>query len=111
LIFKSRCTPVEWLREMLKVKRMTSQKTRLMAAILVVVTSTAAARAQGTGRIGTGAGGTATTGTGVPTGSGALSQPIPPAASTLNPPPNRQRPQNYRGPALTSPPQNPFGTR
>jgi hypothetical protein len=59
----------------------------------------------------TGAGGTATTGTAVRTGHSPLSQPIPPAVSTVNPPHSSQRPQNFRGPAQTYPSPNPFGTR
>lgn len=59
----------------------------------------------------TGAGGTATTGTAVRTGHSPLSQPVPPAVSTLNPPQSSQRPQNFRGPAQTYPSANPFGTR
>ena len=59
----------------------------------------------------TGAGGTATTGTAVRTGRSALSQPVPPAVSTSNPPQSSQRPQNFRGPAQTYPSSNPFGTR
>ena len=58
-----------------------------------------------------GIGGTATSGTGVKTGKGPLSQPIPPAASTLNPQQNPQRPLNTRGPTLTNPPQQPFGSK
>jgi hypothetical protein len=59
----------------------------------------------------TGAGGTATTGTAVRTGHSPLSQSVPPAVSTLNPPQSSQRPQNFRGPAQTYPSNNPFGTR
>jgi hypothetical protein len=55
-------------------------------------------------------GGTATTGTGVRTGRGPLSYPVPPASSTLNPPYNPQRPQNFRGPASTYPSPYPFGS-
>src|ERR1041385_5408617 len=63
---------------------------------------------------GTGVGGTASSGTGVRTGQSPLSQPIPPATSTINPQQNfqqaPQRPQNFRGPAMTYPSQHPFGT-
>jgi hypothetical protein len=50
-----------------------------------------------------------------PTGRGPLSQPIPPAVSSINRGQNIQqdpyRSQNYWGPALTNPPQYPFGVR
>jgi hypothetical protein len=56
-----------------------------------------------------------TSGSGVKTGRGPLSYPIPPAVSTTNPNQNYQRgperPQNMPGPALTNPPQQPFGSR
>jgi hypothetical protein len=54
-------------------------------------------------------------GTGVRTGRGPLSQPIPPATSLINPrqnyyyPQTPYRPQYYGGPAVTNPPQYPFG--
>jgi hypothetical protein len=64
---------------------------------------------------GTGAGGAGTGGTAVKTGKGPLSEPIAPATSTTNPQQNSQgnllRPQNMPGPALTNPPQNPFGSK
>jgi hypothetical protein len=55
-------------------------------------------------------------GSGVPTGRGPLSEPIPPAASLINPRQNYyyypHRPQNYYwGPTATNPPQYPFGAR
>jgi hypothetical protein len=54
-------------------------------------------------------------GAGVRTGQGPLSQPIPPATSTINPQQNSQgnllRPQNMPGPAQTNPPQQPFGSK
>jgi hypothetical protein len=62
-------------------------------------------------------GGTASSGTGVRTGQGPLSQPVPPAASSIynsqqnlqgN---NTQRPQGMRGPVQTYPSEQPFGTR
>lgn len=56
-------------------------------------------------------GGSATSGTAVRTGRGPLSYPVPPAVSTLNPPQSPQRPQGFRGPAMTSPPAHPFGSR
>jgi hypothetical protein len=61
-------------------------------------------------------GGTASGGTGVRTGRGPLSQPIPPAAGSIyNSQQNLQggplRPQGVQGPVLTSPSQQPFGTR
>ena len=58
-----------------------------------------------------GMGGSASTGTGVKTGKGPLSQPIPPAVSTMNPQPSPQRPQNMQGPTQTNPSQQPFGTK
>ncbi len=55
------------------------------------------------------------TGSPTPTGRGPLSQPIPPAVSTVNPRQNLQqniqRPSNTWGPAQTNPPQHPFGSR
>jgi hypothetical protein len=101
---------------------MTRAKIVTLLATLLVLGSSAGAHAQGTkdpggGAIsqnsnsGTGMGGTATSGTGVRTGQGPLSQPIPPATSTTNPQQNSQRPQNTQGPALTNPPQQPFGSR
>lgn len=62
----------------------------------------------------TGIGGTASSGTGVRTGTGALSQPVAPAASLLN---NNQqnlqgssqRPLNSSSPVQTFPSQQPFG--
>lgn len=61
-------------------------------------------------------GGTASSGTGVKTGQGPLSQPVPPAASSIynsqqNLQGNPQRPQGARGPVQTYPSQQPFGTR
>ncbi len=54
-------------------------------------------------------------GVGVKTGKGPLSEPIPPATSTTNPQQNSQgnilRPRNMPGPALTNPPQQPFGSK
>jgi long-subunit fatty acid transport protein len=56
-----------------------------------------------------------TSGAPVATGHGPLSQPVPPAVSTANPRQNAQqgsqRPQDYGGPAQTSPWQQPFGSR
>lgn len=65
---------------------------------------------RGIGQNGT-MGGTATTATGVRTGQGPLSQPIPPAVSTVNPQQNPQRPLGTWGPVQTNPPQQPFGSR
>jgi len=81
----------------------------------VVLGSIPTAHAQGTNQYG---GSTA-----VRTGQGPLSQPIPPATSRINPynyaqtpyrnpyyyPQTRYRPQYYGGPAVTNPPQYPFG--
>lgn len=89
----------------------------------VVIGSIPTAHAQGTnpysGRGGyvTGLGGSYGTGgtTGIRTGQGPLSQPIPPATSLTNPrqnyyyPQTPNRPQYYGGPAVTNPPQYPFG--
>ena len=61
----------------------------------------------------TGVGGTASSGTGVRTGQGALSQPVAPAASSLNNQQNlqgsTQRPLNSSSPVQTFPSQQPFG--
>lgn len=101
-------------------------KTGRFLAALLLLAGTAGANAQSAGdngghatrqkaRAGSDAGGTETKGTGVRTGSGPLSQPIPPAVSTTNPGQNLQqypqRPSNAPGPALTNPPQQPFGSR
>ena len=61
-----------------------------------------------------GVGGTASSGTGVPTGQGALPQPVPPASSSIynsrqNLQGGTQRPQGTPGPVQTNPAQNPFG--
>jgi hypothetical protein len=102
-----------------------------LIAVAAVLNPLASAQAQGVGDVGrttTGqqsrpcysgatsppcgrAGGTATTGTGVKTGKGPLTQPIPPAVSTSNPPHNPQLPQNMQGPVHTNPPKEPFGSR
>jgi hypothetical protein len=71
--------------------------------------------AQSQSGMSTGVGGTATTGTAVRTGRGALSQPVGPAASTVNPQQNYNqggpsRPANVPGPASTYPSQQPFGS-
>jgi len=91
--------------------------------MVLALASIAGANAQGIGDTGSstskksnsGVGGTATSGTGVRTGQGPLSQPIPPATSSVNPRQNfqqtPQRPLNVQGPAQTNPPQQPFGTR
>lgn len=86
----------------------------LVAAFLVAGAATVS-YAQGTGGGGqdprtgmqTGAGGSATSGTGVRTGTGALSQPVPPATSTLPPQQGIVAPQQR----LTYPSPQPFGTR
>jgi len=62
------------------------------------------------------AGGATNTNCGVRTGHGPLTQPIPPAVSTINSQNNQnpqgiQRSQNLPGPAQTNLPQQPFGTR
>lgn len=61
-------------------------------------------------------GGTASSGTGVRTGQGPLSQPVPPAASSIynsqqNLQGTPQRPQGVPGPVQTFPSRQPFGTR
>lgn len=88
------------------------QTSRLIAATLLVLGTVAGAYAQGYGASSPNApvGGTATSGTGVKTGKGPLSQPIPPATSTTNPQQNPNLPSNVRGPALTNPPSQPFGS-
>jgi hypothetical protein len=96
-------------------------KVCLFVATALLFGSAADARAQGTADSVTNrnpgvernatSGGTATTGTGVKTGRGPLSQPIPPAVSTVNPQQNPQRPSNTWGPALTNPPEHPFGSQ
>ena len=100
---------------------MAHAKARLFFATALLFGSVAGAHAQGTAdsisNRGTGmernvtSGETATTGTAVKTGRGPLSQPIPPAVSTVNPQQNPQRPSIIWGPALTNPPEHPFGTR
>jgi hypothetical protein len=94
---------------------MTQVKTFLLATILLVLASVSGAYAQGT-RDNTYGSGAGTTRHGVKTGEGPLSQSIPLAVSTANPQNNANaraplRPQNMPGPALTNPPQQPFGTR
>ena len=88
-----------------------------LLAILLALASIAGAHAQGTGdKRDNETGNPATTTGGVKTGKGPLSKPIPPAVSTTNPQYNYQnpqaplRPQNMPGPALTNPPQQPFGS-
>lgn len=89
---------------------------------LVALGSIASAHAQGTNQYGGGQRGryynggdfyNGYAGAGVPTGRGPMSQPIPPAVSSGNRGQNIQqspyRPQNNWGPALTNPPQHPFG--
>jgi hypothetical protein len=95
---------------------MTWTKAFQLLATLLVLGSIAVAHAQGTGdKNDNGTGGAATKRGGVKTGRGPLSHPIPPAVSTTNPQQNLQqspqRPQNMPGPALTNPPQHPFGSR
>ena len=100
---------------------MTPRKVCLFVATALLFGSVAVAHAQGTADSVTNrntgvernntSGGTATTGTGVKTGRGALSQPIPPAASILNPQQNPQRPLNTWGPTQTNPPEHPFGSQ
>jgi len=94
-------------------------KTRLsvLCAGLLVLAITSAAIAQVTAPNSakpTRLGGTASSGTGVPTGQGPLSQPVPPAASSLNFQQqnltgNTQRAQGVNGPVQTPPQQQPFG--
>jgi hypothetical protein len=96
---------------------MASSKFLWLLIISVVIGNVPAAHAQGTNQYGgrggyaTGSGGS----TGVRTGRGPLTQPIPPATSLANPrqnyyyPQTLNRPQNYGGPAVTNPPQYPFG--
>jgi hypothetical protein len=100
---------------------MAHAKTCWFFATALIFGSVAGAHAQGTADSITNPGtgmerngtseGTATTGTGVKTGRGPLSQPIPPATSTINPQQNPQRPLNTWGPAQTNPPEQPFGSR
>jgi hypothetical protein len=89
---------------------------------LVVLASITSAHAQGTNQYGrtggyTQPGGYYYYGPGAPvvTGRGPLTQPIPPAVSSINRGQNVQQgpygSQNYWGPALTNPPQYPFGAR
>ena len=98
-----------------------SKLSRLLIS-LVALGSIPGAHAQGTNQYGGGSyatrpGGFYGTGggTGVRTGRGPLSQPVPPATSLANPgqnyyyPQTPYRPQNYWGPAVTNPPQYPFG--
>lgn len=101
---------------------MAHSKARFFLATALIFGSVAGVHAQGTadsitnrdiptGQNGT-MGGTAATGnTGVRTGRGPLSESVPPAVSTINPQQNPQRPLNTWGPALTNPPQQPFGSR
>jgi len=92
-------------------------KTCRTLVILLALGSSTGAFGQGTGNIGpgliaaSGVRGTAGGRTGVKTGQGPLTQPIPPATSTANPPQNPQRPSGVRGPAQTNPSSYPFGTR
>lgn len=102
---------------------MTSVKIcHLLSATLLVLVSISSGHAEDTGYdggaatskksdTGTGMGGSATSGTGARTGHGPLSQPIPPATSTLNPQQDPNRPQSRRGPAQTNPSPQPFGSR
>lgn len=95
---------------------------------LLILGSIGAAHAQGTNQYGSGQRGgyiggggygryDGYVGTGSPTvtGRGPLSQPIPPAVSSINRGQNVQQgpygSQYYSGPALTNPPQYPFGSR
>lgn len=97
---------------------MTKATRRYLLAAMIALGSIASANAQSTGirvatdqKSSTDMGGSATSGTGVKTGKGPLNQPIAPAASTMNPQQNPQRPQNMQGPASTNPPEHPFGNR
>ena len=89
----------------------------LLASLLTVGFLTGAQAQQGQiTNSGPKMGGTASSGTGVRTGQGALSQPVPPAASSIynsqqNLQGGPQRPQGIQGPVLTYPSQQPFGTR
>lgn len=98
---------------------MTKRPSSLFLAAVLAFGITAAAQAQVVNsRTGapTGVGGTASSGTGVRTGQGPLSQPVPPASSSIsNSQQNQnqqgtiQRPQGSLGPVQTVPPQKPFG--
>jgi hypothetical protein len=88
-----------------------------LLAIVLMLGAVASSHAQGAAvtsdgdNPSAGMGGNATSGTGTRTGHGPLSQPVPPATSTIIPQQNPQRPQNTWGPVQTNPPQQPFGSR
>lgn len=100
---------------------MVSSKFAWLLTASLVLGNSPIANAQGTNQYGgsggyvTGQGGSYGAGTGARTGQGPLSQPVPPATSLTNPrqnyyyPQSPNRPQNYGGPAVTNPPQYPFG--